>query len=658
MKRSTRYRQCCRPARLALWLALFAIAACSDANRPTQGPTQPPELAKGGPPPPPTSPVCSDELAKKISDDVGLFLPPKPAAEARALFRTVVESCPDSKYQAAKDAVEYYRYFLTKLYAGVVFQFAGRPAKLAEHFNDIVRFVAQEPQQFLPSMFATGTEAGTQSDPSYGADGGQLKVCDRSNADTPLCTIVSKNLIAGIGVPPSALRDVYPAYVFAIGLVSNARCGRLLSGFSGNSTDLFAENLRFKTPCYDAVVFPHYDNPDQPTSLIPTTFQYPWVTAAVCPVEENETVSSRFRLAIPDPESTPAVADVIKLGPKPLQNEVKDPAHPTLPAALLTALQTFLGHQTGGLSSNCDASTAVASVLRPSNTVVAWLDRLASRAAVLIGPKSLYAGHATTSGTYSSLPKSPIGPVDPRTFFGTFTAFAPGTRLDLLTPPQPSDAGQWTTLFATPPGTITVLSSIGDATLGFLAGSKPVVLSQGGGACGTVGNASCGMLTLEGTVTGPPAVTGIYRVTWKSLQNQPAPKFAPIDVRDSVGNVLARVSYSTEASSRVLRYNATGPGTGQLVGTWKVGVVQEFVLTIDLNSLNTPDAISLTITAPTGTTSACPVTSPCVSLDYFNFPNVATNLYHITADFDGIDSGTLAWDDIEILRLPDQPADY
>jgi len=594
--------------------------------------------------------VCSDVLAKKISDDIGLLLPPKPAAEARALFKPVVMNCPTNKVQAATAAVEYYRYFLTKLYAGVVFQVAQRPVKLATHFNDVARFVAQD-EQFLASMFADGTEG------AYGSDGGFLRVCDVGTSATPLCTIATKNKIAGIAVPPTALRDVYPAYVFAIGLIPDSpRCGRQLV-LSPASTELYAENLKFKPPCYDAVVFPQYENPDlyaTPASLAATTFQYPWVTVAVCPVEESITESSRFRLAIPDPQSVAGVPDVVKLGPRASEVEnPDDPDNPGLPAALQTALNTFLGPATGGLSSNCDAAASYSSLLRPTNTVVAWLDRLASRAAGLVGPKSLYAAHATVSGTVKALPKSPVGPVDPRTFFGTLTAFAAGTRLDLLGAPQIAEAGRWTTLFATSPGSITVQSSIGDATLGFV-NSKPAVLSQGGGACGTVGNASCGMLTMEGTVTGPPAVTGIYRVSWKSLQNQPAPKFAALDVRDSDGNVLARVSYSNESGQRVLRYNATGPGTGTPVGTWKVGVVQSFVLTIDLNSLNTPDAISLTITTPTGTTSTC----PCSSLDYFNYPNVATNLKHITADFSGIDSGILAWDDIEILRLPDQPADY
>jgi hypothetical protein len=635
------------PVRLVVLATLTVVAACSDTDRPAPSPTQPVDLAKT------TSGPCNDALATTIGDEITALLPTQQANNARTLFKAVATACPTDKVTAAKNAVAYYKYFLDQLYANpsLVLQPAGTPAALKTHFNNIAAFVAQEPQ-FRESMFAKGTE----TNPSYGTDGGALKVCNVGTADTPLCQIITKNSIAGIAVPPSALLSTYPAYVFAIGLVSNAECGSLVI-----DAQKYSENLKFKPPCYDAVVFPQYQNPDQfntPSSLVQTTFKSPWVTLAVCPLEQFNTTAeidfSKYRLAIPalNPPFDEVKYHPVKLGPYAL-----DIVDPNTQSDLATALSAFLygtaADKHGGMSVNCAASADVASITNypqgPVGVAVAWLDRLASRAAALVGPKPLYAGHLTTSGTYKSLPKSPVGNVDSRTFFATFLSppegpYSPGFTFPTIPPAgsSPADVGFWTTAQATAPGSITIQAALGDPTLGL--NSRPVVLSQGGGAC----DKSCGQLLLEGTVTGPRARTGIYLVTWESVENKPTVKFAPFDVRDSTGKVLARISYSTEMSNRVLRYNATKAGTGTLIGNWTVGVKQTFVITVNLNTKRTSVSIN-------GVPFKDPGATDPKLFPYLN--TTAQDLYHVTADFSGIDAGTVAWDNIEVLRLPDHPAD-
>jgi hypothetical protein len=235
---------------------------------------------------------------------------------------------------------------------------------------------------------------------------------------------------------------------------------------------------------------------------------------------------------------------------------------------------------------------------------LAWLTRRA------IGIQTAYAAHGGLGGLGDFI--SPFGAVDALLFKGTFTADAIGST------PVNADVGTWTTQI-TAPGSISVESSLGDLT------SKPVVLSQAGGNCET-----CGGLLMQGNLTsaGPLATDGRYHVEWTSVQDAPAVKGAPFVLRSSAGAEIARVTYSTVSSANVLSYNGT------VFGTWVRHVSQHFEIEVDLNAKTT----SLT------------VDGVAVATGSFTAANFAT----VSADYRGIDSGVMGWDNISVTRLSDQ----
>ena len=256
------------------------------------------------------------------------------------------------------------------------------------------------------------------------------------------------------------------------------------------------------------------------------------------------------------------------------------------------------------------------------------VNRLASR---LFGTKRAYATHGGLGTIAPGF--STFGPVERNLFRATFTTVSLGATPDSGALPSP-DKGFWTKVFSTSPGSITVQASSGDL------GSKPVVLDQGGGACGK----TCGGLDLWGqiaTADASLAITGgKASVSWESVQNQPSPKGAPFVLRAKDGKEIARVSYSKENGGARIRYN------GKVVqgATWVPGETQRFTLIVDFTTKKT----TLTITSnPFGIATDL---SPAAEL--FVNPNAA-DLSRIQAEFTGIDSGLVGWDNIYIEKLPD-----
>jgi len=237
--------------------------------------------------------------------------------------------------------------------------------------------------------------------------------------------------------------------------------------------------------------------------------------------------------------------------------------------------------------------------------------RLAWLTGRTIGIQNAFAAHGGLGGLGEDL--SPFGAVDLLVFNATFTADAIGST------PSTPEVGTWFSE-VTSPGSITVQSSLGDLT------TKPVVLSQGGGACD-----DCGGLLLRGTLSsaGPLATTGQYRVEWNSVQDAPSVKGAPFILSSSTGQEIARVTYSSVSSDEVLSYNGTA------FGNWSRDVTQHFEILVDLDAQTT----SLTV-------DGVPVLS--------NQPFTASNFATISADFRGIDSGVMGWDNISVTRLADQ----
>jgi hypothetical protein len=280
----------------------------------------------------------------------------------------------------------------------------------------------------------------------------------------------------------------------------------------------------------------------------------------------------------------------------------------------------------------CHDSAGVNSVRYGSNSILGRVTRLASK---LFGTKRAYATHGGLGTIAPGF--STFGPVERNLFKATFSPLSVGATpaVGALTG---GDKGYWTKVFSTSPGSITVEASSGNLI------QQPVVLDQGGGACGS----SCGGLDLHGQIQTDDASRAVsggqYRVTWQSVQNQPSPKAAPIVLRSKDSLEIARVSYSKENGVAKIRYN------GKVVDsvTWVVGQAQEFSILVDFTTKKTtlsitsnPFGIALTRTLPAEAFVKNPGNA------------VATNLSRIQAEFTNIDSGIVGWDNIFIEKLPD-----
>jgi hypothetical protein len=236
-------------------------------------------------------------------------------------------------------------------------------------------------------------------------------------------------------------------------------------------------------------------------------------------------------------------------------------------------------------------------------------------------PKPLYAinGGLGISDDFTD-GTSPLTGVSLLTFFDNFDTDIVGTQPAI----QAGDVGSW---FATAsqPASITVVSALGDLT------SKPVVLNQGQGAC-----SNCPVLQLIGTMansSGVPADVGTYSVKFQSLEDKPSVKGAPVILQSSDGLEIARLSYSTESSQQLLRYN------GLVVANWTQHVHQDFEITVNVDAKTT--TLSINGSPVTGATNV-----PFVNLS-------ATNLAKIAWIFGGIDAGIIAVDGVSITRFID-----
>jgi hypothetical protein len=328
-----------------------------------------------------------------------------------------------------------------------------------------------------------------------------------------------------------------------------------------------------------------------------------------------------------NPAAFPKFDDPAKIG-------VCQPVHAT---DVLPGNSPALGHLQDDGTTTITAATGIYPTFCPHDLYIgSWtggISDLATRLAYLtgrvLGVKTAYAVNGGLGGLDTDL-SSPFGNVDLLVFKATFTANAIGST---IVTGDTADVGTWTSS-VTPPGSITVQSSLGDLT------TQPVVLSQGGGNC-----ANCGGLLLQGNLASSSpstfATTGKYRVEWYSLQDAPSVKGAPFVLRGSTGQELARVTYATVSSANVLSYNGGTP-----FGTWTRHVTQHFEILVDLDANTT----SLTVDG-----------TPIVSNQQFvclNAPASCTaatvDFKSIAAEFSGIDSGIMGWDNISVTRLSDQ----
>lgn len=243
---------------------------------------------------------------------------------------------------------------------------------------------------------------------------------------------------------------------------------------------------------------------------------------------------------------------------------------------------------------------------------LAWLGKRA------VSVNVAYATHGGLGGLGGGI--SNFGGVDLMVFNATFSAPPNVIGQKPVTP----EVGTFTQS-AKPPGTILVQTTLGqdDDTL--------VVLSQAGGNC-----TNCQGLLLQGNLaaaSGSPASDGIYEATWTSLQDGPSVKGAPFVLRDNQGKEIARLSYATVSSQNQLLYN------GSLIGSWTQHVAQDFKIVVNLNNKTTSLSINgVAITAAT-------------NVAFYN--TSAANFAQIAADFRGIDSGVMGWDNVKVVRVSD-----
>jgi hypothetical protein len=248
-------------------------------------------------------------------------------------------------------------------------------------------------------------------------------------------------------------------------------------------------------------------------------------------------------------------------------------------------------------------------------TRLAWIGRRA------LSVNVAYAAHGGLGGLGGGI--SPFQGLDLMVFHATFSTPPNVVGQQPVTP----EVGTFQPINATAPGSILVQNSLGQYT------GPLVVLSQAGGNC-----TNCGGLLLQGNLfsaSGSPAADGVYEATWTSLQDAPSVKEAPFILRDNnnPAREIARLSYKTVMSSNKLYYNGA-----EIVGaTWTTHVPQNFRIQVDLNTKKT----SLWIGA----------TQYRSNVDFYN--TSAANFAQIAADFTGIDSGVMGWDEVEVVRLSD-----
>jgi hypothetical protein len=247
--------------------------------------------------------------------------------------------------------------------------------------------------------------------------------------------------------------------------------------------------------------------------------------------------------------------------------------------------------------------------------------RLAWMAKKAVTPEPLYAVHGGLGGLGGGL--SPFGAADLEVFHATFANDVVGL------PPGTPGSGTWTQQTKSP-GTILVQSALGQYT------NKLAVLDQGGGNC-----AKCLGLLLQGNIftVGSPATEGVYDAEWISLQDNANMKEAVFVLRDTGGRDIARVTYAVRNNVNVILYNDTKTQAGTFVANWVQHVASTFKITVDLDA---------------HTTSLSYNGSPVAAATGVGYVNTnAANLATISADFRGIDSGVMGWDEIKVTRQAD-----
>ena len=115
-------------------------------------------------------------------------------------------------------------------------------------------------------------------------------------------------------------------------------------------------------------------------------------------------------------------------------------------------------------------------------------------------------------------------------------------------------------------------------------------------------------------------------------------KEANFVLRDNGGNDIAKVTFAVRNNVNLILYNDKKNGTVRLLGNWVQYVPYQFRIQVNLDTNKTTVWFN---NSSTPTWADVP------------FMSSADNFSTISADFKGIDSGTMGWDEIKVTRLPD-----
>jgi len=263
------------------------------------------------------------------------------------------------------------------------------------------------------------------------------------------------------------------------------------------------------------------------------------------------------------------------------------------------------------------------------------IGRALARAYDYLRPQTLFADDAGESGSIGAF--SLVGGVLSVVFEDDFNQTPLGPFANGTDPIVGDFPSSWLVEVESP-GFIEIRDGLGD-----LSGNV-VVLSQALGNC-----ALCPTVRLLGSRVNPSPTDqiGSYVVSWQSLQSKPNVKEAPFVLLSSTGDEIARLSYVSESSQSLLRYNgATVMYQGAPV-TWTRDVHQDFRITVNLQTANGQDSFTTSLEIRIdGTYQTVVANAPFITPSATTFSTLG---YVLT----GIDAGIIAADNFLVQRKAD-----
>ena len=536
--------------------------------------------------------ACDGALARVINGEIGDLYKNNAKSEASARWREIQDLCPTNLTLAQDSTVEYFDYFLRMRALGRVNLTA---TAWAHHFNHLAAYVDMDEADF------------------------QIEAASFTNNAIKYCP-VSATVACVVEFPLLAKLRINPGTTNRPVLATIARAADPTSTSPGDCSE---ENLDAEPYCVRIETTPRIDE-----------FASPYVDLAVChQASLPERRADRLRLAHPDPY----VEDLtyVEIG-EPLRN-----GNFTLICSSTDLLPNY------GFTSALPLDSGF------PERVFAALGRLAGSAFGALSPEALYATHSgTTSTTTKKL--SPWSPIYPFVFDDRFLVPGPFASSAPYPNTVPAEEGQWWA-DAKAPGALSVVTSTA-----FPPSTNYVLkLAQAGGNCTT----SCEGLFLAGTFKSfPTPGRAIYDVRWQSMQEKSSVKEAPFYARTGPatpdqasapsGYRLAKLAYKALSSPNMLVLTFNDYVVQGV--SWAPGVAQTFTIRVNLYTGMVSFYLNDSAIPATVIVNGLPVTE----LPYYDEDARSTDqtLGQFTAEFVGIDAGTVYIDNPTAFRRPDDTA--